>query len=42
MTGFQSRFLEYDTCLNLFILNTEYISSSYSQLGSFSTIGQKY
>ena len=33
MTGFQSRFLEYDTCVNLLIWNTECISSSCSQLG---------
>ena len=33
MTGFQSRFLEYDTCINLLILNIESISSSCFQLG---------
>ena len=33
MTGFQSRFLEYDTCINLLILNIESISSSRFQLG---------
>ena len=42
MTGFQSRFLEHDTCINLLILSIECISSSCFQLGSFSFFGKKY
>ena len=41
MTGFQSRFLEYDTCINFLILNIECDSCCYRVVGRYVLLKRK-